>query len=118
MGHPLPEVVTKLRDQPVEYIADVGGLYFRAILLKNVGDTVPQHLHDHSHVTLISSGAARLWVDGVHKGDYPAFQAIEIEANREHVFQALEPMTRLACVHQVSAVEYRVSAQAKFGKGA
>lgn len=117
MGHPLPdrEKLVELRDQPVEYLADIGGLYFRAILLKNAGATVPQHVHDYSHVTLVAAGAARLWVDGVWKGDFAAFQALDIEANKEHLFQSLEANTRLVCVHQVSAVEYRIAAKNRFG---
>lgn len=115
MGHRLPEVITTLRDQPVEFVDEVCGLTFRATLLVNVGDTVPQHVHDYEHATVIAAGKARLWIDGMHKGDYAAFQVIAIEANREHVFQALEPMTRLACVHQTSLAEYRVARKNRFG---
>lgn len=92
----------------VEYVDDVGGLYFRAVLLPNVGDKVPQHVHDHEHVTVVASGKARLFVDGEHKEDIAAFRAIVIEANREHMFEALEPNTRLACVHQLNGEPYRL----------
>ncbi len=105
MTYPVPEIVTDRRSQPVEYIEDVGGLYFRAICLENIGDAVPQHVHDHAHVTLVASGKARLWIDGAFVADIEAFKAIEIEANRKHIFQALEPMTRLACVHDVSSAD-------------
>lgn len=108
MSHPLPEGVAR-HDQPVEYVDDVGGLYFRAICLENVGDVVPQHAHDHAHVTLIASGKARLWIEGAWVADIPAFKAIEIEANRKHIFQALEPKTRLACVHDLKGEPYRVA---------
>lgn len=93
----------------VEYVDDVGGLYFRAILLPNIGDRVPQHTHDYEHVTLIAAGAARLFVDGELKGDYSAFRAIVIEANKQHVFEALEPNTRLSCVHQLNGEQYRLT---------
>lgn len=95
-------------NETVEYIDDVGGLYFRAILLPNTGDRVPQHTHDHEHVTLIAAGAARLYVDGVRREDIRAFRAIVIEANRQHMFEALEPNTRLACVHQLNGEPYRL----------
>ena len=106
MNHPIPNGLVQRTQQPVEFVDEVGGLYFRAICLANVGDTVPQHVHDYDHVTLISSGAARVWVDGRHLGDFKGFHALEVKANREHLFQALEPNTRLACVHQMSAEAY------------
>lgn len=92
----------------VEYVDDVGGLYFRAVLLPNVGDRVPQHMHDHDHVTLIASGAARLFIDGEQKEDISSFRAIVISANKQHVFEALEPNTRLACVHQLNGEQYKL----------
>lgn len=107
MTHPLTAQFLPLKDQPVEYIDDVGGLYFRAILLAKAGDTVPQHVHDYNHVTLVASGKARLWIEGVWVADIEGFKAIEIEANRQHVFQALEPNTRLACVHQLNGAQYQ-----------
>lgn len=108
MSHPLPEGVER-SEQAVEYIDDVCGLYFRAICLENAGDAVPQHAHDHDHVTLIASGKARLWIEGVWVEDIHSFKVIEIEAGRKHVFQALEPMTRLVCVHNLNGEPYRVA---------
>lgn len=103
--HALPDTLTPRRDQPVERIDEVGGLYFRSICLANAGDAVPQHVHDHDHVTLVASGKARLWIEGAFVDDIEAFRPIVIEAGRQHVFQALVPETRLVCVHDVSSVE-------------
>ncbi len=107
MTYQLPKTMTALKDQPVEYIEEIGGLYFRAICLENVGDVVPQHTHDYAHVTLVASGKARMWIDGVWVADIPAFKAVEIEAGRQHVFQALEPKTRLSCVHNLNGLPYQ-----------
>ena len=85
--------------QEVEYVDQVGDLYFRAIHLSQVGDMVPQHIHDYDHVTLVCAGAVRMVVDGEAVGDFKAFRAVTITANKLHLFQALEPDTRLACVH-------------------
>jgi hypothetical protein len=115
MDHPLPDVTGGMRHEPVEYVDDVGGLYFRAIILKHAGMVVPQHSHDHDHVTLIANGAARVWIDGKWLGDYAAFRAIEIKARAHHIFQALEPNTRLACVHNLNGGKYRIHAETKVG---
>jgi len=96
---------------PIEFIEEVAGLYFRSILLKYPGMVVPQHVHDHDHATYIGNGCARLYVDGVLKGDYPAGHAVEIKAGHEHTFVSLEPNTRLTCVHNA------VSAQSVKAKG-
>ncbi|MGH7185166.1 MAG: cupin domain-containing protein, partial [Pseudomonadota bacterium] len=105
---PIPEPVATgpAVEQPVEYIEpDVAGLYFRSILLADAGTIVPQHSHDHDHATLVCSGAARLWVDGVNVGDKTAGQAFFVKAGARHLFQALEPGTRLCCVHSIESAE-------------
>lgn len=103
--HSLPDLSTRLEDQPVERIEIVGNLYFRSVLLKKRGTSIPQHSHDHDHATLVCSGAARVWIGGVYHGDFEAGHAVEIKAGRQHVFQALEANTRLCCVHDVASAE-------------
>ena len=95
-----------------EYIDEVMGLYFRAILLPNKGDIVPQHIHNYDHVSLIASGKVRLTVEGRPEGDFEAFRAIVIKANKLHVFEALENNTRLACVHQLNGEQYSLLKEA------
>lgn len=103
-GYPLPEGV-ELAEHPVERIEEVCGIYFRSVFLESAGLVIPQHKHDHDHATFVGSGKARVWVDGVWFGDYEAGSAVPIKAGREHVFQALEANTRLACVHDVASAE-------------
>lgn len=91
-------------DQPVEYIEEVAGLYFRSILLEDTGSRVPQHKHDHDHATLVASGTALAWADGKYLGAFKAPQAIAIRADVEHIFEAQEPNTRLVCVHCLTKV--------------
>jgi quercetin dioxygenase-like cupin family protein len=104
--HPLPTGGVPFDEPPIEFIQEVGGLYFRAILLEKTGSVVPQHKHPFNHVTLVASGKVRMWVDGAWVGDFSGFYAIEIEANKEHVFQALEDNTRLSCVHDTKSAEF------------
>jgi quercetin dioxygenase-like cupin family protein len=98
MSYPLPADLEHC-DPPVEFIEEVCGIYFRSILVEKEGMLVWQHVHDYDHATYIGSGAARLWVDGVWQADYQAGSAAGIKAGAKHVFQALKPNTRLACVH-------------------
>lgn len=111
----IPTNLIPSEKQTVEYVDEVCGIYFRAILLEQAFDVVPQHTHDYDHVTLVASGSVRLWVEGEYKGDFDAFRAIEVKARKAHIFQALEPMTRLACVHNLNGAEYKFLAETKVG---
>lgn len=97
-SHPLPTNLTSIDETLVENADELLGIYVRQILLPRAGIVVPQHKHDVPHPTLVCSGAARAWADGVWIGDFKAGQLVPIEANVQHVFQSLKPMTRLACL--------------------
>ena len=88
-------------DTPVERIAEAGGLYFRSVLLREAGMVIPQHTHDHDHATLVCSGSARGWCDGKLMGDKSRGEAFEVLAGHQHIFESLEPMTMLTCVHDI-----------------
>lgn len=87
----------------VEFVDEVCGLYFRSVLLPDAGMRAPQHTHDYDHATLIGSGAARLYVDGVCVGEFMAGSAVPIKAGKYHTFESTEPSTRLTCVHDVAS---------------
>lgn len=95
--------MSKADNAVVEYVGDVCGLYFRSILLPNVGDRAWQHVHDHDHATYIGNGSARLIIDGEPRGVYLAGQAVAVLAGHHHEFVALEENTRLTCVHDVAS---------------
>lgn len=100
---PVPTDLTPLDCVPVESIEEVCGIYFRSVLLERAGTVIPQHEHDHDHATYVANGKARLWVNEMWVGDYEAGRAIPIKAGDKHLFQALEPMTRLVCVHDIES---------------
>lgn len=89
----------------VERIEDQCGIYVRSILLEDAGMRVPQHVHDHDHATLVCSGRARVWVDGDEIGDFDAGHLVPVLKGKRHEFQALLPMTRLACIHDIASAE-------------
>jgi len=94
-----------LREQPVEFVEEMAGFYFRSIMLESEGDAIPQHMHAYDHATLVCSGRARLWVDGEWIRDIEAGHAVEVKANKSHVFQALSPKTMLSCIHNVESAD-------------
>ena len=103
--------MTSVIEPIVETIqTDVAGLYFRSVLLTHEGMSIPQHIHGYDHATLVGSGRARLFRNNQEIGTYSAGQAVEILAGHSHTFVALEPMTRLCCVHHT---ESAIAAQMK-----
>jgi quercetin dioxygenase-like cupin family protein len=89
----------------VEFVEEMAGVYFRSVFLAYKGTTIPQHVHDEPHATLVGSGKARLFVDGRFERDIPAGHAVVIEAGKKHIFEALEDNTRLTCVWSLEAAE-------------
>lgn len=100
-----------LAEPLVEFVDEVGGFAVHSVCLKNAGDAVPQHRHEVDHITLVSTGKVRLWVNGRHIKDIAAFGVLEVKAGDEHVLQALEPMTRLTCVINTTTAQFRKLAQ-------
>lgn len=96
--HPLPEKFEPLPNQPVEIINETLGFCSRMITLEKAGTYIPQHAHPDDHATLICAGRARGWVDGTWIGDFGPGDLVPVRAGHPHVFQALEDMTRLACL--------------------
>ena len=87
----------------VEKIEIVGGLYFRSVFLPTSGLCIPQHVHDHDHVTFVGSGRVRGWCDDVWIGDKGRGEAFAITAGHQHRFEALDDNTLLTCVHSVAS---------------
>lgn len=103
MTYPLPTPTHHLADLPLEQIVEAGGFYLRSYLLKESGTIIPQHVHDHDHVTLVGSGRVRGWQDGICIGERGPGEVFEIPAGTAHVFQSLEPYTLLCCVHNIDS---------------
>lgn len=103
MSYDIPTVTHALHELPLECITEVGGLYFRTVTFKDAGIIIPQHVHDHDHVTFIGSGKFRGWKDGEWIGDRSAGQAFDIPAGSSHIFMSLEANSLLACVHTIDS---------------
>ena len=111
MTLPFPVDTVTLECQPVEWVDVVCGISFRVIILEKKGHVVPQHHHDsYDHATFIGSGSAALWVNNVFVGVIRKGKAIEIKAGDEHLWQAQEDGTLLACITNAEAASKTLSA--------
>lgn len=57
-----------------------------------------QHQHDISHVSFVAAGSVLPIVDGKTLPKLSAGHAMTVEAFKTHMFQTLEPNTRLLCI--------------------
>ncbi len=87
--------VTKFRSQ-----AD--GIEVRHILIHKARDAIREHAHKFPHLTIISAGAVRVWLDGVLQSDIYAPGSLYIGAGTRHLIMALADDTALQCIHNVS----------------
>lgn len=93
--------LTKLADQPIATdITLCEGLFVRHAIFE-AGSYIPQHSHQLPHLSVIATGAVRVWQDDKLLGDFRAPSGIVIEARVRHLFLALEPMTTVLCVHRL-----------------
>lgn len=88
-----------------ESITEAGDLALRSMFLPHTGDVVAQHRHPHSHVSIVGAGSVRAWRLDRWIGDYKAGEGIFVPANEVHMFQALEPNTRVICTTAIKEAE-------------
>lgn len=76
----------------------VSNLWLRQMVFKNKGDANEGHEHNYDHVTLLTNGSVRVYVDG-KTSDFVAPQMIYIKKGKIHHLEALEDNTIAFCVH-------------------
>ena len=96
-----------IADQPPEiefYIDD--DLFVKQMWLKKSGYTVPQHSHEHDHVTMLAQGVVDVWLEDEHVGRYTAPVPIPIKAGTKHLFVAAVDNCVLYCIHNLHGKGY------------
>ncbi len=95
---PEVQIASEQPDQTNIYLCP--GLFVKHMVFAE-GTYIPQHSHETDHLSVIATGAVRVWQDGVLIGDYTAPAGVLIEAHSKHTFLALQPNTTVLCVHAV-----------------
>ena len=83
-------------------------LFIKTVLVHKAGTLIPQHSHKFSHVSLLSVGRMRVWVDDVLKGEYaadPMPKGILIHAGVKHRFETLTDGVVFSCIHALHGTE-------------
>jgi quercetin dioxygenase-like cupin family protein len=84
-------------------MATICGVFVKATMIP-AGEYAEQHSHPYMHLTVVTRGLVRLWQDGEHVGDFIAPFGIQIPANAQHHFLAIEDAT-IVCIHDIATAE-------------
>ncbi len=82
------------------YIADE--IFVKQAHVKYSGTKVPQHAHEHDHITAITAGAFNVWAGDEDLGVYRAPRLLVIKAGVKHRFEALEDNSNFLCIHNIT----------------
>jgi hypothetical protein len=77
-------------------------IFVKQMVLSQGGTVVPQHSHEHDHLSMLALGSVSVWKDGVFAGEYTAPCGIHIAARVKHTFVSLSDLVIIYCIHNVS----------------
>lgn len=93
-------------NQPIEtQIYEAHNLWVKQMRVPVRGTIMPQHSHSLSHLTMIATGGATVWVDGKWLGNFDAPCGVYIEAGKKHIFVTKHDNTVLYCIHELGSPE-------------
>lgn len=96
----IPQNLVAREEQPIDTnLSITDDLFVKWYRIQKADSYVPQHAHEHDHVTVIASGSVDVWIDGIYSGRQIAPASFVIKAGALHTFQTLEDNVVLLCVH-------------------
>jgi hypothetical protein len=98
--------VKRSAHQPTtEALTIYAGVYVKAYTVRDAGTLLPQHSHEHAHLTAITAGSVRAWRGAELLGDYHAPALVKVAARELHQFLTLTPSVGLMCIHAVGEAD-------------
>ena len=98
-------------NQPVSELTLFAGIFLKTWAVADAGTLLPQHAHAYDHISLIVSGAVRVWRGEELVGDFVAPETIKIAAHEKHSFLTLASGVVIACIHATDAAEVAIVAE-------
>lgn len=77
------------------------GLFVKSMECREIGMLIPQHSHEHDHLSMLAVGRVLVWADDVCLGPFEAPAGILIKANTKHLFKTLTAHVLVYCIHRV-----------------
>jgi quercetin dioxygenase-like cupin family protein len=93
-------------NQPNSKLMIYAGIFLKTWSVADAGTVIPQHSHEHPHITFLVQGAVRVWAgDGPFGTDFAAPDALQIPAHTPHKFLTLTDNVVFACIHAVGEAD-------------
>jgi quercetin dioxygenase-like cupin family protein len=92
-------------NQPTTEIAIYAGIYAKTWTVADAGSLLPQHAHQHPHLSIIVSGSVRVWRGDEDLGEFRAPAIVRIPAHTFHRFLTITDGVVIACVHAVGEAD-------------
>jgi quercetin dioxygenase-like cupin family protein len=86
-------------NQPVGELVLYAGIFCKVWSVLDADTLMPQHAHEHPHISAILSGTVRVWQDDQDLGKFHAPAFIKIPALVKHKFLTLTDNVMIACIH-------------------
>ena len=86
----------------VNKLFEVGNLKGSIYDFENVGDILPNHVHDEntSHITIVAKGSIKVTGDGWEQ-IWECGRVAELKAFQSHQFEAIEPNSRVVNIQKL-----------------
>jgi len=97
--------VKRAGNQPTTDLCIYAGIFCKTHTIADAGTLLPQHAHQHPHLSIIIAGSVQVWRGEQDIGDYHAPATIKIPAHTLHKFLTLSDSVVIACVHAVGEAD-------------
>ncbi len=92
-------------NQPVGELLIYAGIYCKVWSVLDADTLMPQHAHEHPHISAILSGSVRVWQDEKDIGKFHAPAFVKVPARVKHKFLTLTDNVMIACIHNADLAD-------------
>ena len=92
-------------NQPTTSLCLYAGIYALTWTVQDRGTLLPQHAHEHPHISMIVAGKVHAWRGDDYLGVYTAPAMIRIAAHTLHRFETITNNVVIACIHNADHLE-------------
>jgi quercetin dioxygenase-like cupin family protein len=97
--------VRRATNQPIGKQTIYAGIFLKTWEVRDAGTMIPQHSHEHPHITFLVKGTVRVWAGNKLVGNFFGPHTIKIPARTPHRFLTLTDDVVFACIHSVGEAD-------------
>lgn len=81
------------------------GIFCKLWMVRDRGTVLPQHSHEHPHISMLTSGKVHAWCGDDYLGVFEAPAMIKIPAHTFHRFETITNNVVIACIHNADHLD-------------